>query len=155
MRSASVSPPVFPRWVVTKLAVWVERYSLVDDMDLEFGARATAENKKDARAWYWAQTLRAVPSVVVYSLFRSAVMIGNYAKIGLRNIRKQKVFSFINIFGLAVGMSLCLFVFRLIVAMYGSDAFHENRGRIYRVVSEISDGDRAAELATAPFWRPR
>ncbi len=151
MSLASMSPPGLPRWVVTKLAIWVERQSLIDDLDQEFEDRAAGGNEKEARDWYWIQSLRAVPSVVRYALFRSLVMIGNYARIALRNIRKQKVFSFINIIGLAVGMALSLFVVRLVVSMYGSDAFHENKERIYRLVSTITNGDRRAELATAPF----
>lgn len=146
-----MGPPGFPRWLVRKLAVWVERHSLVGDLDQEFGNRAERDGRRGALTWYWPQALRTIPAVVVYSLFRSAVMTGNYAKIALRSIRKQKAFSFINIAGLAVGMSLCLFVFRLIASMYGSDTFHGNKDRIYRVVSEIVDGDRKAELATAPF----
>ncbi len=151
MRTASLGPPGFPRWAIAKLAVWVERHSLVDDLDQEFADREEREGWRRARAWYWIQVLRAVPSVVLYSLFRSIVMTGNYAKIALRNIRKQKVFSFINIVGLAVGMSLCLFAFRLIVAVYASDAFHEKKDCIYRVISEVADGERSVELATAPF----
>ena len=151
MSPSSPSPPGFPRWVVTKLAVWVERDSLIDDLNQEFKEWAEERGSRRARAWYWAQTLRAVPSVVLYALFRSAIMIGNYAKIALRNIRRQKVFSFINIVGLAVGMSLCLFAFSLIVSMHRSDAFQAKKDRIYRVVSYITDGERSAELATAPF----
>ena len=151
MRTACLGPPRFPRWAMTKFAVWVERHSLVDDLDEEFADRMEKEGRRKARAWYWVQVLRSVPSVFIYSLFRSAVMTGNYAKIALRNIRKQKAFSFINIVGLAVGLSICLFAFRLIVSMYGSDAFHEKKDRIYRVVSEVTDGERSAELATAPF----
>jgi len=81
MRTASLGPPGFPRWLVAKLAVWVERHSLVDDLDQEFEDRAASRGRREARTWYWVQALRAVPSVALYSLFRSAVLTGNYAKI--------------------------------------------------------------------------
>ncbi len=151
MNARPAGPPPFPRWMVTRLAVWVERHSLLDDLDEQFEARVEARGAATARRWYWVQALRAVPSVALYSLFRSTVMIGNYAKIALRNIRKQKVFAFINILGLAVGMSLCLYAFRLVVSMYASDEFHEKKDRIHRVISLVTDGERTAELATAPL----
>ena len=37
-------------------------------------------------------------------------MISNYLKVGLRNILKYKTFSFINVFGLAAAMSVCMLI---------------------------------------------
>jgi len=107
--------------MLTKLSVWVERRALLDDLHQEFEDRAAGGNARQARSWYWVQSLRAVPSVVRYALFRSLVMIGDYAKIALRLIRRQKVFSFINIVGLAIGIALSLYVVRLVVSIGGSD----------------------------------
>jgi putative ABC transport system permease protein len=41
-------------------------------------------------------------------------MLKNYLKIALRNLLRNKVFSFINIVGLAVSMSVCLLIINLI-----------------------------------------
>jgi putative ABC transport system permease protein len=151
VKAASLGSPRIPRWVLTKLSVWVERQSLLDDLELEFEAKAAEGYVRNARTWFWTETLRAIPSIVRYAVFRSLVMIGNYAKIALRSIRRQKVFSFINIFGLAVGIALSLYVMRLVVSIGGSDGFHENKDRTYRLISTLTSGDRRAELATAPF----
>ncbi len=143
--------PKIPAWILSRFTRWVERDALIDDLDEEYAVRLPHHGKRRIRLWYWGQIFRAVPSVAVYSLFRNAVMGKNYATLALRNIRKHKVFSVINIVGLAVGLSLCLFVLQLVSAMYSSDRFHEKKDRIYRVVSLFDDGNRSGDLAAAPL----
>jgi putative ABC transport system permease protein len=144
-------PPRLPSWILTKLANRVEKFSLLDDLDEEFAVKSARLGNKRSRTWYWFQALRAAPSIMIYSFYRSMVMTKNYAKIALRNIRKHKVFSFINILGLAIGISLCLFVISLIFFMYGSDRFHTKRDRIYRVISKTITERAVLERATAPL----
>ena len=57
-------------------------------------------------------------------------------KIGFRNIIKHKVFSFINIFGLAVSMSVCLLILSIVFGLSDYDRFHKNYNRIYRVLTK-------------------
>ncbi|MCK5469116.1 MAG: ABC transporter permease, partial [Cyclobacteriaceae bacterium] len=63
-------------------------------------------------------------------------MLWNYIKVGLRNLFRYKVFSFINIFGLAISMSVCLLIISMIAGLSKYDRFHENYDRIYRVLSK-------------------
>ncbi|MFC1477563.1 ABC transporter permease [candidate division KSB1 bacterium] len=69
-------------------------------------------------------------------------MIRNYIIISLRNIRKYKAYSLINILGLAIGMTCCLLIMLYIFDELGFDSFHENSGRIYRV-AETFQWDQA------------
>jgi putative ABC transport system permease protein len=143
--------PKLPQWILTKLAYRIDRFSLLDDLAEEFAIKSSTRGKTRSQTWYWTQALRAIPSILLYSLFRSAVMIRNYALIALRNIRKHKVFSFINIVGLAIGISMCLFVISLIFFMHGSDRFHTKKDRIYRVISETITERAVLERASAPM----
>lgn len=63
-------------------------------------------------------------------------MVRNYIKIAIRNIFNDKYFSLINIFGLALSMSLCLLIISMIAGLSKYDRFHENYDRIYRVLSK-------------------
>ena len=63
-------------------------------------------------------------------------MLWNYIKVGLRNLFRHKVFSFINIFGLSISMSVCLLIISMIAGLSKYDRFHENYDRIYRVLSK-------------------
>ncbi|GAA0193748.1 ABC transporter permease [Fulvivirga kasyanovii] len=60
-------------------------------------------------------------------------MLKNYIKVAVRNIFKHRVFSFINIFGLAVGMSVCMLIIMLVADQMMNDRHNPNKGRIYRV----------------------
>lgn len=79
-------------------------------------------------------------------------MIRNYFKIALRNIRRHKLFSFINIFGLALSMSLCMLVMIRIKEELSYDKFHPQANRTYRILSELSNkkGDHYY-LASTPL----
>ncbi len=64
-------------------------------------------------------------------------MIKNYFKIALRKLWKHKVFSFINIMGLAVGMTGCFLIYLYVHFETNYDAFNKKADRIYRVISDI------------------
>jgi putative ABC transport system permease protein len=63
-------------------------------------------------------------------------MIKNYLTLALKNLRKQKVFSLINILGLTVGITCCLLIFLFIRHEMSYDGFHKNGKNIYRVVRQ-------------------
>lgn len=79
-------------------------------------------------------------------------MLSNYLTIALRTLVKNRLFSAINIFGLAMSMSLGLFILLLIRDAYSYDAFHPNGDRVYRVNTEAirKDGD-SESYASSPF----
>jgi len=61
-------------------------------------------------------------------------MLSNYLKAAWRQLRKNRVFSFINIFGLTIGVTACLMIFLFLLNEFSMDRFHENSDRIYRVI---------------------
>ncbi len=76
-------------------------------------------------------------------------MIRNYLKIAWRNLRKKKVFSFINIFGLALGLSCFILIGLYVADELSYDRFHENADRIYRIDSEILFGGTQLSMAVS------
>jgi putative ABC transport system permease protein len=67
-------------------------------------------------------------------------MIKTYFKIALRNIRKNKLYSFINIAGLTVGIVCCMLIGLFISSELSFDKFHNNADRIARTTMEYSNG---------------
>lgn len=65
-------------------------------------------------------------------------MLRNYLRIAYRNLLKNKVFSLINIFGLAIGMAACLLIVRYVVFESSYDTFHPQVDRLYRVALRSS-----------------
>jgi putative ABC transport system permease protein len=60
-------------------------------------------------------------------------MLKSYLKTSIRNLLKTKVFTFINILGLAVGMAACLLLIQYVYFENTYDTFHEHAADIYRV----------------------
>jgi putative ABC transport system permease protein len=68
-------------------------------------------------------------------------MFKNYLHIALRNIKKHKGYSLINILGLAIGMACCILIFSYILYELSYDKYHENADMIYRIKSDAQIGD--------------
>jgi putative ABC transport system permease protein len=62
-------------------------------------------------------------------------MFKNYLTVALRNFRRNKIFTTINILGLSIGLSAALVIFLIVQFDYSFDKFEKNGSRIYRVVS--------------------
>ncbi|MEA5402321.1 ABC transporter permease [Arcicella sp. DC2W] len=68
-------------------------------------------------------------------------MIQNYLKIAIRNLLRNKVFSAINIVGLALGIATCLVIMLFVYDELSYDRFNEKADRIFRVVFKASIND--------------
>ena len=60
-------------------------------------------------------------------------MLRNYIILAWRNLKRNISFSFINILGLAVSMSVCLLIIMILMDQYSYDTYHSKKDRIYRV----------------------
>jgi len=78
-------------------------------------------------------------------------MFRNYLTIALRNIKKQKGYSFINIAGLAVGMACCIFILLWVHDELSYDRYHEKSDRIYRITYAEEIGGAYDHYALSPF----
>ena len=75
-------------------------------------------------------------------------MLRNYLKIVLRNLVKNKVYSFINIGGLAVGMAVAMLIGLWIYDELSANKHHKNYESIYQVMMhQTFDGHRGSQLA--------
>ncbi len=77
-------------------------------------------------------------------------MFRSYIKIAFRNLQKNKGLSFIQISGLAVGISVILVIGMLVHHEFSYDKFHKDREKIYRVVSSSKFGDEVFPHSGVP-----
>jgi putative ABC transport system permease protein len=73
-------------------------------------------------------------------------MIRNYLKVALRSILRNKLSSFINIFGLALAMTCCLMIYLFISDEVSYDRYNANADRIYRVTRNFLSPDGSVNL---------
>lgn len=69
------------------------------------------------------------------------VMFGNYVKVASRNIGKRKMHSFINAFGLSIGLAFCILIYLFIQNEQSFDQFHENKSKICLLYGVNYTGD--------------
>ncbi|HET6996726.1 MAG TPA: ABC transporter permease [Chitinophagaceae bacterium] len=60
-------------------------------------------------------------------------MIKNYLKVAWRNLMKNKVFSFINVFGLSIGLTCCMLITLYIHHELSYDSYHKNINELYQL----------------------
>ena len=78
-------------------------------------------------------------------------MLRNYFTVALRNILKDKFYSFINVFGLMLGIASCIFIAIYIHNELSYDRFHSKAERIYRVIEFIETEGSGERSSSAPF----
>lgn len=78
-------------------------------------------------------------------------MLKNYFKIAFRNLWRHRIFSFINIMGLTVGMTACLLIFLYVRFELSYDNFHPKAGRIYRMVADLKTPSETV-YPSGPAW---
>lgn len=81
-------------------------------------------------------------------------MISNYFKIAIRNLARNKVYSAINIGGLAVGIAACILIFLFVKDELSYDRYHTNADRVYRVTRDFVSGDGNVSLHLARVAPP-
>ncbi len=80
-------------------------------------------------------------------------MIRNYFKTALRNLAKNKLYSFINITGLSVGIASCMLIFLYVQYDLSYDRYHKKADRIYRLteVLHLPKEDRPQAVTSPPM----
>lgn len=78
-------------------------------------------------------------------------MLKNYFKIAFRNLWRHRVFSFINIMGLTVGMTAFFLIFCYVKFELSYDSFHSKADRIYRVVADLKTPTETLNTS-GPAW---
>lgn len=125
--------PRLGRWLLAHFTNYEEDFSGSGDFGEEFAERERDQGRGRALRWYWPQVVHALWLDFVISLWFGGVMFNNFMKTAWRNIKRQKLYSVINITGLALGLVVCILMVQYIRYEMTFDDFHEKAGQIYRV----------------------
>ena len=128
---------------------------LTGDLEEVFVSNVEKGGLKKAKNMYRREVLKMFRPSVIKNIRISAPMstdmFQNYIKIAWRNLKGHPLFSFINIAGLAIGMTVGLLIISMLNDLSQYDEFHVNKTRIHRVISTVqaSAGQRTYEVATS------
>ena len=82
-------------------------------------------------------------------------MFKNYITTALRNIRRYKGYSFINIAGLTVGMACFILIFLWVYDELNYDTFHTHSNQLYRIILKKADDPGDVGIPSAPYILPK
>jgi len=117
-----------------------ESESITGDYEELYAEIARTRGKSRAIVWYWVQILKSIWTGIAVHVWWSLTMLKSYLTIALRYLKRHKIYSFINISGLALGMACCVLILLWINDEIRYDRFHEQTKRIYRVVNDLHYG---------------
>lgn len=133
-----------PRWA-TRFLHWYCRPELVEDLDGDlaeyFDRNCRSKGLRKAKLIYILDVFKFLRPYTIrkpqplHPLIHW-LMLGNYIKTSSRNLVRNKLFSAINISGLAISMTVGLLLIGVLSDILSYDKFHKNHNRIYRVVSD-------------------
>ncbi len=125
--------------------------SLAGDFEEIYSEIAREKGAATAAIWFWSQILRSIPACIHQSIFWSLHMFKNYFKVALRNMKRHKGYSIINITGLAIGMACCLLISLWVFDELSYDRFHESADRIYRVEFDQNYSGKLFHVNVNPY----
>jgi len=145
------NPPCLVQWLMLKLIPPEERIYLQQAMLEVYNNLYATRGRGVAGLWFLGQLVRSLPTLLFNSLYWSFLMFTNYLKITLRNLKKNKIYSFINISGLAIGIACCILIVLWIQDELSYDRFHENAENLY--VATFSNGSKVTPTALSGFLK--
>jgi putative ABC transport system permease protein len=126
--------PHIAELLLQSLTLYNDQYSALEDFEETYNEILESEGIFRAKQWCYVSVLKSFMVYIHLTLGRSMIMFKNYIKLAFRNIRRNKGFSFINIFGLAVGITCFICIMMYVKYELGYDSFHEKNDRIFRIV---------------------
>lgn len=136
MKTGNPRPPRVAELLLESFLKKEDRIHRLGDFEEVFQSIVLESGWGRASSWYWMQVLRSVPDLVKNSIYWSVAMILNYLKIALRNLNKQKVYSFLKIAGVAISVAACFLIIKYVNFEVSYDRFHENADSLYRLTND-------------------
>ena len=138
MRLVKYKFPSVRRWILGRMLRNSIREAALKDFEERFDFVSGNRGRFVSFFWYWFQIIVLLPSFIGDMFYWRIAMLKNYLFIALRNLKKNRIYSSLNIIGLAVGLAAFILIALYVQYELSFDKYHENSDRIYRVVREDS-----------------
>ena len=149
-----------PEWPLKLLRFFLkEEYveEIEGDMEELFQESLDETSLRRARLRYTWETVKLLRPTLLKNFrtsptFNQYAMFRNYSIVAWRNLVKKKAYSFINIFGLGLGIACCVLIFMFVKDELSYDNYHAKKDRIYRVIHGESAADSKGGPSLYPYW---
>ena len=126
-------------------------YAYIGDLEEYFYELSEEKGEFYAKLWYRFQAVKSIPFLVLSHILWNCIFLKTYLKVTLRNFKRQKIYTLINISGLSLGMSICIIITLWIKFEISFDRFHTNADRICRVLMQAKNAPRPWATTEGPL----
>lgn len=133
-------PPLFWRWLLSRLSLYGTNHSVVGDFEETFNHIAETKGIIKAGLWYRGQVLCSIPHYLKLLVLYGFGMLINYLKLALRSFKRHKFYTVINITGLSIGLAAVILTFLYVRYEFSYDRYHKDAAQIYRIVTDTFTG---------------
>jgi putative ABC transport system permease protein len=139
------------KWILSRFIDPAMCSSILEDLAYRCEQETMEKGRMTA---FFSHVIRCL--IIIIPLLLEIVLGGlsifqNYFKITLRNIRRHKIFSLLNIAGLSIGIACCIIVLLYVTHELSYDQFHEKKDFIYRVTTQKNVRDTWYFSPDAPW----
>jgi putative ABC transport system permease protein len=154
------SPVTPPKWPLRFLRFFVKKDYLEEiEGDMEEMFRDSLETnsiRKAERIYAW-EMLKLLRPLLLNNLegtikLNSYGMFRNYLKTSIRSLKRNALFTGINVVGLSISMSVGILMIVLLSELYSFDDFHAHKDNIYRVTSSLGSETSSTKFATSSIY---
>ena len=140
MKQKNDTPPLLGEKILKFFLPKGESVSVAGDYEELYTEIFQYKGKSKALIWYWIQILKSIWAGLSFNLWWSVTMFRSYLTVAVRHLKRHKIYSFINISGLAIGIACCVLILMWINDEVRYDRFHDFSKDLYRVVNDLDYG---------------
>lgn len=129
--------PKLAQNILSRMTQYNHRHSILDDFEETFQSIQREKGLSKALVWCWKNVLQTAIKYITFLMFGGMIMFKNYIKTAFRVFFGHKLFSSINVFGLAIGLAVCMVISLWVYRELSYDRFHTKADRIYRIEREL------------------
>ena len=155
MRGEKGTLPLGGKAALRLFLEYEDYYQAVGDFEESYRYRIHNENKTRAQIWFWSMLLKSLPRFVCEYVGWRGIMIRNYLMTAIRVVRRQKLYSLLNIAGLAVSLSCALLILFHVKDELSYEKNFPKSDRIHRIQTNSKYGSNYRNWApSAPAIGP-
>ncbi len=146
-----IRPNRFLRWLFEKLLPFDPLGVSSADIEEVYASIADESSKRRADLWYIGQIFSSIPAALNNSQYWGLFMFKHYAIAAIRNFKRHRLTTALNITGLSAAVGATIVMFLFIDLQLNMDSFHENLDDIYLVEHEARVGDAVDAWGNSPM----
>ncbi len=155
IKANNISPPAWPLNLLRFILKYEYLEEIEGDMEEIFRENIEQFSVRKARrlyAWEMLKLLRPnlIKNLEFFQHFNQLPIFKNYFKVSIRGLMKNPLNSFINVFGLAAAISICVFAYGFGQWALSRDQFHKNKKEVFLVTFSANRDGKLEQYGTTP-----